>query len=215
MTPRAYHSVVISGKADARRGPSLHPLLASRWSPTAFDPGHKLSTAEVEVLLEAARWAPSAGNSQPWAFIVGCRGDDVRRRLERHLAASTARWAPTASLLLANLSHRFVEDTDWEYSEFAHYDLGQAIAHLTFQARALGLFVRQFRAFDRDALAADFAVPDHWEVTMMAAVGRLPEGIEQATHRMAHDRRPLEQLVHGSDRGVFLKAAAGLPQTRE
>jgi hypothetical protein len=65
-----------------------------------------------------------------------------------------------------------VEDTDWEYSEFSLYDLGQAVAHLTVQARALGLHVRQFRAFDRAALAAEFAVPDHWEVTTMAAVRR-------------------------------------------
>lgn len=186
--------------ADAIGGSLLHPLLSSRWSPTSFDPAHQLSSAEVEVLLEAARWAPSAGNSQPWAFIVGCRGDDVHRRLVRHLAASSARWAPSAGVLLANLSHRYVEDTEWEYSEFAHYDLGQAIAHLTFQARALGLFVRQFRAFDRDAVAAEFEVPSHWEVTTMAAVGHLPEGVTQESHRAAYGRRPLEDLVRVPDR---------------
>jgi hypothetical protein len=65
-----------------------------------------------------------------------------------------------------------VEGTDWEYSEFSLYDLGQAVAHMTVQAQALGLHVRQFRAFDRAGLAAEFAVPDHWEVATMAAVGR-------------------------------------------
>jgi hypothetical protein len=65
-----------------------------------------------------------------------------------------------------------VESTDWEYSEFAHYDLGQAVAHLTLQAQATGLGVRQFRAFDRDGLATDFDVPAHWEVTSMSAIGR-------------------------------------------
>lgn len=88
----------------------LHPLLSSRWSPTTFDAAHELTDTEVALLLEAARWAPSAGNSQPWAFIVGCRGDDTHERLVRHLAGSSARWAPTASLLVANLSHRYVED---------------------------------------------------------------------------------------------------------
>src|SRR5262249_26044899 len=78
-------------------------------------------------LLEAARWAPSAGNSQPWAFIVGRRGDSTHRRLITHLAGSSARWAPTASLLIANLAHRCVEDTEWEYSEFSVYDLGHAV----------------------------------------------------------------------------------------
>jgi hypothetical protein len=59
-----------------------------------------------------------------------------------------------------------------EHSEFSLYDLGSAIAHLTVQAQALGLHVRQFRAFDRAGLAAEFAVPQHLEVTTMAAIGR-------------------------------------------
>ena len=83
------------------------------------------------------------------AFIIGRRGDDIHGRLVHHLASSSAQWAPTASLLVANLSHRLVEDTDWDYSEFALYDLGQAVAHMTVQARALGLYVRQFRSRSR------------------------------------------------------------------
>lgn len=137
-----------------------------------FDPDHEATAEDVETLLEAARWAPSAGNSQPWAFLAGRRGDPVHARLARHLAGSSGRWAPSASILVANLAHRFVEDTDWEYSEFALYDLGQAVAHMTLQAQALGLRARQFRAFDRDGLAAEFAVPAHWEVTTMTAYGR-------------------------------------------
>lgn len=150
----------------------LHPLLAARWSPTTFDASYELGASETEALLEAARWAPSAGNSQPWAFIVGQRGDATHTRLVRYLARSSGAWAPAASLLVANLAHRYVEGTDWEYSEFSLYDLGQAVAHMTVQAQALGLHVRQFRAFDRAGLAAEFAVPGHWEVTTMAAVGR-------------------------------------------
>ena len=153
-------------------GPGIHPLLAARWSPTTFDAAAEVSSAEVESLLEAARWAPSAGNSQPWAFVVGRRSDEVHERLVAHLAPSTRRWVPAAGLLVANLAHRYVEDTDWEYSEFALYDLGQAVAHMTIQALALGFHVRQFRAFDRDGVAAEFGVPAHWEVTTMSAVGR-------------------------------------------
>jgi nitroreductase len=169
--------------------PGLHPLLASRWSPTAFDPMHEVSDRDVGALLEAARWAPSAGNSQPWALIVGRRGDETHRRLVRHLAGSSARWAPTASLLVANLSHRHVEDTDWDYSEFSLYDLGQAVAHMTLQAQALGLAVRQFRAFDREGVAAEFAVPRHWQVTTMSAIGRA--GDEDP----GRARRTLQELV--------------------
>jgi nitroreductase len=66
---------------DGVRSEPLHPLLAKRWSPTTFDESYDARTAEVESLLEAARWAPSAGNSQPWAFIPARRGDVVHQRL--------------------------------------------------------------------------------------------------------------------------------------
>jgi nitroreductase len=178
--------------------PSLHPLLARRWSPTAFDPAHEIAPAEVDLLLEAARWAPSAGNSQPWAFLVARRGDAVHARLVPRLAPSAARWAPTAALLVGNLCHRLVEDTDWEFSEFALYDLGQAVAHMTLQAQALGLFVRQFRAFDRAGIAAEFDVPGHWQVTSMAAFGRLPAAAEPpgpVALEPMRSRRPLAEIT--------------------
>jgi nitroreductase len=161
-----------SSSRPRRPASSLHPLLARRWSPTTFDLLTEVSEDDVETLLEAARWAPSAGNSQPWAFVVGRRGDATHARLAAHLAPSTRRWAPSAGVLVANLAHRYVEGTDWEYSEFALYDLGQAVAHMTVQALALGLHVRQFRAFDREAVAVEFGVPAHWEVTTMSAIGR-------------------------------------------
>jgi nitroreductase len=174
----------------------LHPLLASRWSPTAFDPTRAATPEQVDSLLQAARWAPSAGNSQPWAFIVGVRGDHDHQRLVEHLAPSARRWAPDAALLIANLAHRKVEDTDWDYSEFSAYDLGQAVAHLTVQARSLDLYVRQFRAFDREALEREFDVPAHWEITTMSALGWVPPGTEPTglVKERERERRPLEAL---------------------
>lgn len=176
----------------------LHPLLSSRWSPTTFDGSMKITEAEVESLLEAARWAPSAGNSQPWAFILGRRGDRTHERLVRHLAKSAARWAPTAGLLVANLSHRFVQDTDWDYSEFSVYDLGQAVAHMSVQAQSLSLHVRQFRAFDRAGLAAEFDVLPHWEVTTMSAIGHLPRNAQDEPRdgsRPARQRRLSAEIL--------------------
>jgi nitroreductase len=75
----------------------LHPLLAARWSPTTFDASYELGASEIEALLEAARWAPSAGNSRPWAFIMGQRGDATHTRLVRYLTRSSGAWAPAAS----------------------------------------------------------------------------------------------------------------------
>lgn len=124
--------------------------LRHRWSPREFDAEYHLTGHEVDVLLEAARWAPSAGNSQPWSFHAAMRGSDGHAALVAHLAGSSAAWAPSAALLVVNLSHTRVEDTEWEYSEFSQYDLGQAVAHMTIQAQSMGLACRQFRAFDRE-----------------------------------------------------------------
>lgn len=147
-------------------------MLRRRWSPRAFEPTHVLDDADLEVLLEAARWAPSAGNSQPWAFHPVRRDHTGWQDLVDCLARSSGSWAVDASLLVVNLAHREVEDTDWAFSEFADYDLGQSVAHMTIQAHSMGLACRQFRAFDIDALTRVLDVPPHWHVMTMTAIGR-------------------------------------------
>jgi nitroreductase len=168
----------------------LHPLLRRRWSPRAFDAGYDVSERDVDLLLEAARWAPSAGNSQPWAFVAARRGDPDHARIIHSLARSTASWAPSASVLMLNLAHRFVADSDLEYSEFALYDLGQAVAHLTVQAESMGLAARQFRAFDKEGLESEFGVGDGWELISMTALGRALPVDEQSRQ----PRRPVTDL---------------------
>lgn len=80
---------------------------------------------------------------------------------------------------MVNIAHRFVEETDWDYSEFAVYDLGQAVAHLTIQAHAMGLACRQFRAFDKNGLTALLDVPAHWEILTMTAIGKVGHAAER------------------------------------
>ena len=166
----------------------MHLLLRRRYSPLAFDPRAVIAGEEVDLLLEAARWAPSAGNSQPWAFVTAVRGGPEHALVAQRLAPSSARWAPYASLLVVNVAHRSVGDTDLEFSEFADYDLGQAVAHMTFQAQALGYACRQFRAFDLAGLSADLRVAPGWEIRSLTAVGR-PVGPEPE-----RERRPLTEL---------------------
>ncbi|GAA5197327.1 hypothetical protein GCM10023322_68290 [Rugosimonospora acidiphila] len=149
----------------------IAPVLHDRSSPRRFSADHHLSDPDVAVLLEAARWAPSAGNSQPWAFHLRRRGDAGHAELVGHLAPSSRRWAPQASALVVNLAHREVDDSGMEYSEFADYDLGQAVAHMTVQAHAMGLACRQFRAFDLDALHDHLHVAPGWHILTMTAIG--------------------------------------------
>lgn len=150
----------------------LLPVLRQRSSPVRFDAGHDLSDREEAALLEAARWAPSAGNSQPWRFHLGRRGTPEHAVLVEHLAPSSRRWATDASALVVNLTQAWVDDPTIPFSDFADYDLGQAVAHLTIQAVHLGLGCRQFRAFDLDGLTAAIGPPPGVEIRTMTAIGR-------------------------------------------
>jgi len=176
--------LAVDVSSEQPRPTRLHPLLADRYSPRAFDPAGTVDDESLELLLEAARWAPSAGNSQPWSFYPARPGEVEHKRIARYLAPSSARWASAAGLLIVTLTRRFVDDTDLPYSEFADYDLGQAVAHLTVQAQALGLACHQFRAFDRDAITAELAPNPGWVVMSMIAVGR---AADTASGRTRHD----------------------------
>jgi nitroreductase len=173
----------------------LTDALPDRWSPTTWDGTHVIAEADVERLVEAARWSPSAGNSQPWSFVTARRDDDLHQRLVPLLAASSRRWAPQAALLVVNVCHRYVEGTDWDFSEFAEYDLGQSVAYLTLQALSMDLAARQFRAFDRERVQRELGLPAHWVAMTMTAIGR-PADSAPADGRV---RRPLTDVWrHGA-----------------
>ena len=173
----------------------LLPLLRDRRSIRAYDASHALADDELAVLLEAARWSPSAGNSQPWAFLVGRRGDPAHAAFVELLAPSVRRWAPAASALLFTLNQvaSGPEDDALGYSDYAQYDLGQAVAHLSVQASAMGLGVHQFAAFDHDGLTELAGVPRHWRVTTGLAVGLAIE-----SDLAPRSRRPLAELAFGA-----------------
>ncbi|WP_369213989.1 nitroreductase family protein [Streptomyces flavofungini] len=168
----------------------IHPLLAGRFSPHRFDPSTVVDDHALGLLLEAARWAPSAGNSQPWGFFIGRPGEPEHERLLPYLAPSSAAWATDAGLLIVTLTRRYVEDTQLLYSEFADYDLGQAIAHLTVQAQAMGLAAHQFRAFGLEGLTKELDPNPGWAIVSMVAVGKAADRPSEVRERrsVAHLR---------------------------
>jgi nitroreductase len=174
----------------------LHPLLASRWSPRAFDPLADVTPAEVASLLDAARWAPSYDNSQPWRFVVGRRDDETYKRIFTNLGEENQRWAGRAALLLVG-----AYDTDGP-AGYGAYDLGQAIAHLSMQAGALGLYVHQMGDFDAVTLHADLELPDSVVARVAVAVGQLgdpatlPEDL-RVLEVSLRQRRPIAELLLG------------------
>lgn len=181
--------------------PALTDLLIERWSPRAWDDQHVLGQDDLHLLLEAARWAPSSGNSQPWSFIVGLRGDATFASFYEHLSRGNKAWADRASALIVAI--RQVEsgpDHELPWAGYSQYDLGQAAAHLTVQAHALGLHVHQFAGFDHAAVQEAFGVPAHWEVTTGIAIGVLgdPSVLDEATRakdEAPRTRRPLQEFV--------------------
>ncbi|MBO1754030.1 nitroreductase family protein [Allobranchiibius sp. CTAmp26] len=190
---------------DPTTPPLILDVLRERRSPSVFDPAHELSDDQLASLLEAARWAPSNGNAQPWAFVVARRGDAAHGVLVGALSRGNSGWLPPASVVLVTLARTTPEHKP-ALADYARYDLGQAVAHLCVQAASMGLGVHQFGGFDHDALAAAYEVPDEWSVVSGVAVGR-PWPVDERTgvdpstaERELRERRrkPLSELAFGT-----------------
>jgi len=198
----------------AKRAPQagaedLTEHLRDRWSVSIFDPAHVLAAAEIRLLLEAARWAPSAGNSQPWSFLVLPRGSARHETFVGHLSRGNSGWVPRASAVFVALAQigPDPEGNGPKWPTYAYYDLGQAAAHLTVQAASMGLSSHQFAGFDHDAVAAEYGVPDWWRVMTGIAVGRHgdpaqvdPRDAEREERERV--RRPLEEVAYADKWGV-------------
>ncbi len=165
--------------------------MRSRWSPSVYDDRHRLSERELETLLRAAQWAPSAGNSQPWVFFVCVRGSANHARLVATLSRGNSGWVPRASLVLLAAAHVLTgaEPDAPAYSDYALHDVGQAAAHLTLQARAMGLHTHQFAGFDHDALAESLGVPPTHRLLTGIAVGAPGDPAEVDERTAARDHR--------------------------
>lgn len=158
-------------------------VLAGRWSTQVFDPYQPLDEVALRSALEAARWAPSARNSQPWRFIVARRGSIAHEKVASSLRQSNASWATAASALIVALAVT-IDDAGTELP-WADYDTGQAVAHFTIQSHANGIATHQMGGFNPDLIRGSFALPPHVSArTVMAFgmagdVGAAPEYIRQ------------------------------------
>ncbi|MFD4638276.1 nitroreductase family protein [Lentzea sp. NPDC058436] len=174
----------------------VHPLLSARWSSRAFDPGHELADGQLTALLEAARWAPSASNTQPWRFAVARRGTAEHGAVLGTLAGGNQVWARDASALVVVAAR--TTGTDGAAQPWAVYDAGQAVAHLSVQAEAEGLAVHQMGGFDRDRLTS--ALSDDVTPLVVVAVGLRGEPARLAEpfagrETAARVRLPIDDLL--------------------
>jgi nitroreductase len=175
------------------------PEILQRWSPRSFS-DRPVSPDDLETVFEAAHWAASSYNEQPWRFLVGTRGSDAYQKIFSSLVEMNQAWAKMAPVLIlgaakTNFSHNNAPNA------VALYDLGAAAATFCYQATALGLHTHQMGGFDRDIARTAFNIPDDFLIGAVIALGyqgdpsvlTVPFMLQQETS--ARTRKPLGEVV--------------------
>lgn len=178
----------------------VHELLGKRWSPRAFS-SRDVPEEQIISLLEAARWAPSSYNEQPWRFIVARKSDSANyAKLLGSLMELNQLWARSAPVLLLTLAKKtFTHNGAPNF--YALHDAGIALGHLAIQATALGLSLHIMGGFDHAVARAAFEIPEDYELGAAVALGyagdpnSLPERFQQA-ESAPRSRMPLADLVY-------------------
>lgn len=181
----------------------IHPLIVGRWSPRAFERDRLVDRAQMLRLLEAATWAPSCSNGQPWRFVAGWRGEDAAAQ-ERWqgiwdgLEDGNQRWCDaSAALVVMVASPTFPSGRP---NPWFWHDVGSAGLAMALQAHAEGLASHPMGGFHADLLRARFAIPDALQVVAVWAIGvaapadGLPDDL-RAREIAPRARRPVAELL--------------------
>jgi len=147
----------------------VHEVIQNRWSPRAF--GDQLIPADVlRSLFEAARWAPSSSNQQPWAYIVATKDDQENfDKILSVLVPFNAGWAKEASALAIAVAE--LKFANGNPNRNAYYDVGAASLQLSIEATARGLVVHQMAGYDPEKARQVFDIPADWDAIAAMAVG--------------------------------------------
>jgi len=144
-------------------------VIVERWSPRAFDPERTMTEADLLPLFEAARWAPSSGNSQPWRFVYAFRGEPAFDALLAAAVPGNQAWVKRASVLAYSVA-RLHSDSGRALWHNRH-DTGMALGYLLLQATANGFAVNPFGGFDSEKVIAAAGIPDDFEPVAGLAIG--------------------------------------------
>jgi nitroreductase len=177
----------------------VHELVRNRWSPRAF--ADKAIPQDIlQSLFEAARWAPSSNNEQPWAFLVAAKDDKENyEKMLSILVEFNANWARNASILAIAVSELAFAKNNTP-NRNAQYDTGAATAWLSVEATARGLFVHQMAGFDPEKARQLFAIPPGWDAIAALAIGypgdpdSLPQRLKER-ELAPRTRKPLSEFV--------------------
>ncbi len=174
----------------------IHPPIAHRWSPRAFDPQAQVSAQEITALLEAARWAATWGGRQPVRFFVGRRGEPTYATLSGLLNRGNAYATHAGALILVCAD----EGDDQNTALYSAVDAGAAEANLITEAVSRGLICHPMAGFDVDGARAAFSIPEQVRPLMVIAIGDLADYATAAPEIAERDhkprtRRPLEEIA--------------------
>ncbi len=148
----------------------IHPLLAKRWSPRAFA-NTPVEIEKLRSLFEAAHWAASCFNDQPWNFIVATKSEpEAFQKILDCLVPGNSTWAQAAPVLIIAVAQTTFKHNN-SPNKWGEYDLGQAAATLTIQAVSMGLFLHQMGGFDADKVIATFKLPENTKPMAAIALG--------------------------------------------
>ena len=188
----------------------IHDLLARRWSPRAFA-DRPVPPDILRSLWEAARWAPSSANQQPWSFLVAAKDDPQEfARMLDCLVEGNQIWAKQAPVLMISVAAKLDRDND--PNAHAWYDVGQAVADLSVQATAAGLFVHQMAGILPDKIRELYQIPDSHEPVTGLALGypgnpeQLPDKLRQR-ELAPRTRKPIGEFVFAGRWGQKSKLA--------
>jgi nitroreductase len=176
----------------------LPPIFRQRWSPRAFLE-KEVAPADLRRVFDAARWAASSGNGQPWRFIVGIRNSATHKRIASTLAAFNKEWAPKAPVLILGTANTL--NARGNVNAYALYDLGAASAYLTLAATDLGLAAHQMGGFDHAAIRKGLDIPDSYVLGSVIALGYQGEPGSLANEKLIEreisprERKPLSEMV--------------------
>jgi len=175
------------------------PIFHSRFSPRSFS-HQAVSAADLARVFEAARWAASSYNEQPWRFLVGTHGSEAYQKILATLLPFNQAWAGKAPVLIFGVAKtKFSHNS--APNRVALYDLGAAVSYLTLQAAALGLSTHQMAGFDADAALKSFAIPDDYIAGAVIALGYQGEPAALNNDQMLaqetspRSRKSLEEIV--------------------
>jgi nitroreductase len=191
-----YHGPVIKGSAARPVEHGVDRLFVDRWSPRAMS-GEPIPLAELQVLFEAARWAPSAGNQQPWRILFGRRDTPEWPLFYELLNPGNRPWCLNAAALLLFVS-RMVNAEGRPIATHA-YDTGAAWENLALQGTLRGLVVHGMAGFNHELARDVLKIPADYHVNAMAAVGRPGRAEDLSESLQAREkpspRKPLSEIV--------------------